>query len=271
MRFSIITPNYNGARYLEKTILSVLDQRRDVELEYIVVDGGSTDRSSDIIAQYCTDIDTVIIEEDTGPANALNKGFKVATGDVVAWLNSDDTYYPGTLARVQEGFECNPSAAMYFGGCSIVDENGSDIRSMISQFKELFFPLSSRFTYQCINYLSQPSLFFSGSAVQQAGLLREDMVAAWDYEYILRLWHYGKAVRIYGAPLAAFRWHESSISGQNFRVQFEEEYLAAGKDAGRVSLQTVLHYFVRWGIVAAYMAMSYGRKKQAAGEYANRD
>jgi glycosyltransferase involved in cell wall biosynthesis len=261
MRFSIITPNYNGARYLEQTILSVLDQRRKVELEYILVDGGSTDRSSDIISQYCTDIDKVIIEKDTGPANALNKGFKAATGDIIAWLNSDDTYSPGTLARVQEGFEHNNSAAMYFGSCAIVDERGAEIRSAISQFKELFFPVSSRFTYQCINYLSQPSLFFSGNAVEKAGLLREDMVAAWDYEFILRLWHHGTAERIAGEPLAAFRWHESSISGQNFGVQFEEEYLAAKKDAGVISLQTFLHFFVRWGIVTAYTAMSRRRKK----------
>ncbi len=263
MRVSIITPNYNGASYLEQTIRSVLAQKKDVDLEYIVVDGMSSDASLDIVEQFQSEIDHIIIEKDTGPANAINKGFKVATGDVIAWLNSDDCYYPGALARVCDSFNGAESAAMSFGGCSIVDSTGHEIRSGISSFKELFFPLSSRFTYQCINYLSQPSLFFRGAAVREAGLLREDMVAAWDYEYILRLWHAGSASWVKGDPLAAFRWHEASISGQNFKVQFEEEYLAAKEDAGSYSLQTLVHFLVRYGIVAAYSGMARRRNRKA--------
>ncbi len=263
MRFSVITPNFNGALYLEKTIRSILDQKKDVDLEYIVVDGGSTDGSLNILDRYRDSIDRCIIEKDTGPANALNKGFRLATGDVISWLNSDDLYFPGTLARVQKSFESSESAAMCFGGCSIIDEQNNEIRSSITGFKELFFPLSSRFTYQCINYLSQPSLFFKRFAVEEAGLLRENMVAAWDYEYILRLWHSGSTTRVKGSSLAAFRWHESSISGQNFRVQFEEEYLAAKADGGAVSPQTLMHFLVRWGIVGAYSLMSWQRARNA--------
>lgn len=256
MRFSIITPNFNGDTYLEQTIQNILDQKKDVELEYIVVDGGSTDGSLDILDRYRDDINHCVIEKDSGPANAINKGLQLATGDVIAWLNSDDLYFPKTLARVQKAFQTNAAAAMCFGGCTIVNEENIEIRSSITSFKELFFPLSCRFIYQCINYLSQPALFFRRNAVTDAGLLREDMVAAWDYEYILRLWHSGTAVRINGNPLAAFRWHESSISGQNFKVQFEEEYLAAKADAGMISPQTFIHFFIRWGIVGAYSLMS---------------
>jgi hypothetical protein len=86
------------------------------------------------------------------------------------------------------------------------------------------------------------------------------MVAAWDYEFILRLWRCGNTVHIPGAPTAAFRWHEQSISGQNFRIQFQEEYEAARADAGRFSPQTLLHFFVRWGIVGIYSLMAWLKK-----------
>lgn len=256
MKFSVITSNYNGALYLEQTIQSVLQQREDINLEYIVVDGGSSDGSIEIINKYADQITHCVIEEDSGPANAINKGLRLATGDIVSWLNSDDLYYPGTLARVAQSMNSNPENTMFYGSCKIVDESGIEIRSVISKFKELFFPVSCRFTYQCINYLSQPALFFRSTAVEKAGLLREDMVAAWDYDFVLRLWHVGAAGRVTGDPLAAFRWHQNSISGQNFRVQFEEEYTVAKADAGPLSLQACIHFLVRWGIVGAYSIMS---------------
>ncbi|RUM46090.1 MAG: hypothetical protein DSY80_02630 [Desulfocapsa sp.] len=263
MRFSIITPNFNGDRFLEQTIKSVLCQRDDaIELEYIVIDGNSTDQSCEILEQYAADIDILVIEDDTGPANAINKGFSLATGEIVAWLNADDIYYPGTLKRVQQAMEQNPKAAMYFGGCTIVDEQGNEARSVITNIKELFYPLSSRFVFQCINYLSQPAVFFNRHLCVQAGELREDMIAAWDYEFLLRLWHTGKSCQIKGSPVSAFRWHEQSISGQNFSVQFKEEYEAARDDAGRFSFQAFLHFFVRWGIVGTYSLMESSRNKQ---------
>ncbi len=263
MRFSIITPNYNGERFLEQTLQTVISQAgSNIELEYIVVDGGSTDGSQDILEQYHDDISHTVIEADTGPANAINKGLRLATGDVIAWLNADDLYYPRTLERVAQALESRPEAAFCFGGCPIINEQGQEIRSGITRFKELFYPISSRFTYQCINYLSQPALFFRRQAVERAGLLPENMVAAWDYDFILRLWHSGDAVQVAGAPLSAFRWHESSISGQNFQVQFQEEYLAVKEDTGAFSLQALLHFFVRWGIVGTYSAMAQVRKKQ---------
>ncbi len=256
MRFSIITPNYNGARFLEQTIQSVLTQKEEVELEYILVDGGSTDGSIEIIEKYRHEFAHCIIEKDSGPAQAINKGFALATGDVIAWLNADDIYFPSTLARVRDGFDFAPDASMCFGGCTIIDENGEEIRDAITRFKELFYPFSSRFTYQCINYISQPALFFRRDAVISAGPLRENMVAAWDYEFILRLWRQGGAHRIKGEPLSAFRWYGQSISGEHFRTQFREEYEAARNDAGLLSLQTPIHFLVRWSIVAIYSVMS---------------
>jgi len=257
MRFSVITPNYNGEAHIEKTIQSVISQRqKGVDLEYIVVDGNSIDRSLDIIERYSGDIDRLIVEHDTGPANAINKGFAVATGEVISWLNADDLYYPGTLLRVKKGMSENPSAILCFGRCLIVDEYDNEIRKWITRFKELFFPISGRFTHQCINYISQPALFFRRSAHVKTMSLDEDMVAAWDYDFTLRLWHQGDAVRITGKPLAAFRWYESSISGSNYDIQFREELDSVIKDVGSLAPQSIIHRGVRWGIVGIYSLMA---------------
>ena len=120
MRFSVITPNYNGDRFLEQTLQSVLSQANDtVELEYILVDGNSTDNSHTIIKKYAQNLARIIIEKDTGPANALNKGLAAASGDVLAWLNADDLYYPGTLQRVQQVLEKRPDAAIWCGSSGV--------------------------------------------------------------------------------------------------------------------------------------------------------
>jgi len=262
MRFSVITPNYNGEAYLEQTIRSVLSQRHaDIDLEYIVVDGNSTDRSLDIIDRYSADIDKLIVENDTGPANAINKGFAVATGDVVSWLNADDVYFKGTLRRVNKALSLCPDCALCFGACPIIDQHGREIRKWITRFKELFFPFSGRFTYQCLNYISQPALFFSRFAVEKAGKLNENMIAAWDYDFILRLWREGGAVRVKQKPLAAFRWHEASISGTNFDIQFQEELASVIRDAGLYSPQSIIHRGVRWGIVGIYTLMAHLRTR----------
>lgn len=257
IKISIITVNYNGSFFLEQAVQSVINQQApDVEVEYIVIDGGSTDGSLEIISRYDSAVSRLVVEPDSGPANAINKGFDLATGDVVAWLNSDDYYYPGTLERVRKIFDENPNAPFCFGACPIVDTEGNEIRGLITGFKELFFPVSSRFTYQCINYISQPAFFFRRSAMLEAGHLREGLKAAWDYEFILRLWRQGKGVRVQGSPLSAFRWHEGSISGTSFVEQFKEEFQAAVDDAGWLSAQALLHFIVRWGIVSAYHVMA---------------
>ncbi len=264
MKFTVITPNFNGERYLERTIKSVISQREaGVKLEYIFIDGGSTDRSMEIVERYSDHIDVVISEKDKGPASAINKGLRIAKGDFVAWLNADDLYYPGTLTRVAEAFTQHPDKALGFGGCLIVDEQDREIRRGITKFKEFFFPYSSRFTIQCINYISQPAMFFRREAMKCTGLLREDLKAAWDYDFILGLWRCGDGFHIPGPPLSAFRWHASSISGQHFRRQFKEELAAAVQDAGWYTPQALLHLGVCWGIIGCYNAMGFARRLSA--------
>lgn len=263
MKFSIITPNKNGGRFLEETIRSVISQKAsDVDLEYIVIDGGSIDDSPKIIKNYEPDISQIISEADRGPVSAINKGLRLASGEIVAWLNADDRYHPGALSRVVRVMAEDPGRALCFGACRIVDEEGREIRRGITRFKEAFFPVSSRFTIQCLNYISQPAMFFRRSALEVTGYLREDMVAAWDYDFVLRLWRQGGAVHVPGPPLSDFRWHPGSISARQFAVQFREEFDAAASDAGNLALQTWIHGIVRWGIVGAYTLMAASRMKK---------
>ena len=248
MKFTIITPNKNGDRFLEETILSVISQKGSgVDLEYIVIDGGSTDDSLEIIGRYEKDIAQIITEPDRGPVAAINKGLRLASGEIIAWLNADDRYHPGALKRVAETMSAHPDKALCFGACRIIDEEGLEIRQGITRFKEAFFPLSSRFTIQCLNYISQPAMFFRRSALETAGYLREDMVAAWDYDFILRLWRHGGAVHVPGAPLADFRWHPGSISARSFSMQFKEEFNTAARDAGWLAPQTWIHWHCALG------------------------
>jgi glycosyltransferase involved in cell wall biosynthesis len=265
MKFSIITPNFNGERYLRECMESVLSQRAPgVELEYIVIDGGSSDGSTGIINSYAEKLAYFISEKDSGPADAINKGLKRASGDIVGWINADDFYMPGALVRVADVMTQHPDKAICFGHCPIVNEAGCEIRRGITRFKEAFFPLSCRFAIQSINYISQPATFFRKSAMDKAGFLRKDFKAAWDYDFWLRLWQHGGAVRIRKPALAAFRWHASSISGQNYRRQFDEELRVAQEDAGSLSVQALLHLGVKWGIIASYSAMERRRTAKAA-------
>ena len=256
MKVSIITPNFNGERFIEKTITSVLAQREPgVEIEYIVVDGASHDRSLEIIRPYRDQIDLVISEPDHGPASAINKGLRRASGELIGWLNADDVYHPGTLRRAAAVMTQHPDAALCFGRCRVINEEGLEIRRGITRFKEAFFPFSCHFVIQSINYISQPATFFRRTALEKAGLLREDLKAAFDYDLTLRLWRQGGACRIPGPPVSDFRWHPGSISGSAFRRQFKEEFDIAAADAGRCSLQALAHWFVRWGIVGSYTLM----------------
>ena len=258
MKISIITPNYNGGRWLARCMDSVISQKLAPgdELEYLLMDGGSTDGSREIAEERRGRLAALVAEKDAGPADALNKGFRRATGDLVGWLNADDVYRPGALAAALAAAKAAPRAALLFGKCRIVDEAGAEIRGFPTFVKNACFPFSCRFLIQCINYVSQPASWFRRSALEAAGGLRTDFKAAWDYDLTLRLWRQGGGVRIPGGPWADFQWHPASISGTHYERQFEEEWRAAAEDAGRWSPQAALHGLVRRGIVACYRRMN---------------
>ncbi len=155
-KISIVTPSYNQAKFLEYTILSVLNQNYP-NLEYIIIDGGSTDGSVDIIKKYEKYISYWVSEKDRGQTHALNKGFAIATGDLIGWQNSDDIYLPDAFDRVIKVYKKNQDYGIYFGNMYLIDENNLLIRDI------RYTP----FCYNCLIYegwnITNQAVFFKNS------------------------------------------------------------------------------------------------------------
>lgn len=251
MKISIVTPVRNGKRFIRQTVESVLNQQGEFELEYIVCDGQSTDGTLEILAEYpeCT----VISRKDGGPFHAINYGMDLASGDIGAWLNADDIYLPGTLAKVARCFQEHPETGWLYGNCPIIDENGREIRRPITLYKEL---IGFRYSYNmllCENFINQPATFWCMSLWQELGGLNSIYKAAWDYELWLKMAQKGPAIHLH-ADLAAFRRHAGSISENFFEKQFAEELAIARQYGNRI--HGAIHAFNAWKIVTAYKLLS---------------
>lgn len=204
-RVSIITPSLNQGPFLEETIRSVLLQSYE-NLEFIFIDGGSTDNSVDIIEKYQQRIDYCVSEPDDGQASAINKGFSRATGDIFTWLNSDDYLLPGALYTVANAYRSMPDAGAWFGGCQRVDEHGSLIG--VHWPKGVSFRELGEWSS---NWVQQPACFFSRSAWETCGPLDTNLYSAFDFDFWLKL---AKRLPIetVDAELAAARIHQAAKS-----------------------------------------------------------
>lgn len=219
-RITIITPSYNQGEFIEQTIRSVLDQGYP-DLEYIVMDGGSTDQTISILRKYEGQL-YWISEKDRGQSHAINKGLKMASGEVVAFLNSDDLYEPGALRAVGEFFARYPEAAWVTGKCRIIDQHGREVRKAITLYKNLWLHLRRYEVLLVLNYISQPATFWRRQVVNEVGFLIETPYYTMDYEYWLRI---GQRFRLWfiNRYLACFRIHPASKSGSSAQAQFDEE------------------------------------------------
>lgn len=180
MLVSIITPSYNQGRFIEATVKSVLAQDY-LDIEHIVVDGGSTDNTLDILHLY-EDSFTWISEPDQGQSDAINKGFRMAKGEVVAWLNSDDTYEPGAVSKAVKAFKENPDLGLVYGQGGIIDEKGRRVK--IFEATEAFNLWNLIHKW---DYIMQPTTFFRKKALEKVGLLRIDLNWCMDWDLWIRL------------------------------------------------------------------------------------
>ena len=229
LKISVITPSYNQGRFIERTIESVLQQAGDFEIEYLIMDGGSTDNTLEILRKYAGRI-TVEIAADDGQADAINKGLRRAGGEIVGWLNSDDLLAPGALQRVVEVFTRYPNVEWVHGRCDIVDADGRLIRPLISLYKHW---LCRRYSFSRLlteNFISQMTVFWRRNLMKETGYPDQSLNFAFDYDYWLRLAQRSDPFYINDRQ-ASFRWYQTSKSGSQFREQFREDYEVARRHA----------------------------------------
>ena len=176
---SIITPSYNQARFVEKTIRSVLNQDYP-NIEYLVVDGGSTDGSVEIIRKYADKIDWWVSEKDRGQADGINKGLRRASGEIVAWLNSDDFYLPGAVTEAVQALQENPQSGLVYGNLQVVNENGETTNIL----KYADWQLQGLMEFKIIG---QPAVFMRRAVMAKAGYLDETYHYLLDHHLWLRM------------------------------------------------------------------------------------
>lgn len=178
-KISIITCSYQQASYLGYTLRSVIDQQYP-NLEYLVIDGGSSDGSTEVIARYANHLAYSVSERDHGQSEALNKGFLRSSGDIVGWLCSDDLLLPGSLERVAAYFDAHPGVDAVYGNAVLIDANGTPLRAK----REMGF---SPFTIlHDHNYIPQPSMFWRRRLMDRVGHLDQSLHLSMDADYWLR-------------------------------------------------------------------------------------
>jgi len=255
-KVTIITPSLNQGQFIEATIQSVLSQGYP-NLEYIIMDGGSSDNTLDILHSYSDRLQW-FSEKDTGQTNAVNKGLQIAGGDIVGYLNADDLLLDGTLLKVVRKFEGSPETMWVTGQCRIIDEGDLEIRRLITTYKNFWLRFRSRSTLLVTDYISQPATFWRSQIVKELGYLDESLHYAMDYDFWLRIYPKYPPAFI-PEYLAAFRIHTHSknTNAGHTDVYIDEERIVIQRHT-RSQFLRILHDLHRWLMTTVYSIINKG-------------
>jgi Glycosyl transferase family 2 len=248
---SIVTPSYNQGDYIEETIQSVLDQDYP-NLEYLVVDGGSSDNTIEILKKYEGRL-TWLSEKDRGQADAINKGFHMAKGEIVAWLNSDDTYLPGAVHTSVRYLEAHPEVGMLYGEGYHIDADGEIIERYYTE----------PFDYQRLSevcFICQPTVFLRAEVIRTVGPLDVKLDYCMDYEYWMRI---AKRFRI--------GYLEKDLA--NSRLHLDNKTLSKRVEVHQETLQVVKRHYgqvpMRWINAYAHVYLAEKFLGRMQGVYAD--
>lgn len=259
-RLTVITPSLNQAAYLERTLRSVLDQGYP-NLEYIVMDGGSTDGSVEILERYDAQLAYWQSAPDDGQSWAINRGIERATGDVVAYINSDDYYLPGAFAAALPAFD-DPSVRWVAGTCEYREEDGTLATLWVPKRPRGPRP---RWVKQ-IWYVPQASSFWRRDVFEEFGLLREDLHFVFDAEFGLRLALRGLKPALVEDAIAVRYLHEAAKSADGARFMTEYAPVAAEFDAGlkrrEFAADAVLTFLIRLRYFLSPLQLQYKLRKR---------
>lgn len=201
-----MTISFNQAEFIERTIISVLSQKQDVDLDYIVIDAGSTDGSRKIIEKYKEGIDQIIFETDEGPSDGLNKGFSLAKGEIYGFLNSDDTLYPGALKAAIDYLTIHTEVDVVSGHAYIIDAKDIILRKSFSQPMAL-----KQYAYgACI--INQPSTFFRKAVFNNTKGFNKENRCNWDGELFVDMALTGAKFKVTNGFWSGYRLHSVSIT-----------------------------------------------------------
>jgi len=239
-RISIITPSYNQGRFIEETVKSVLAQDYP-DVEHIIIDGGSTDGTLEILGKY-SHLKT-ISGPDKGQAEAVNKGLKMASGEIIGWLNSDDTYFPGTLKEVAAAIDPGKGIYMAMGRCAYIDEEGHFTGK---EHPSAFSGHGNVVKVWKGHTIPQPALFFHRKVYEECGGLDESLYFVLDYELFLRYTErFG--IRPVDRLWATYRLHSASKTLEIFQGELLERSVEISKRYwGKPASLSYWNYFLSY-------------------------
>ncbi len=250
-KISVVIPCYNSVDFIEETLRSILNQGYP-NLQCVIVDGGSTDGTLDILKKYDGRIQW-ISEKDKGQSDAINKGLKLAEGDVVTYLNADDIYEKDCLGRVANFFMKNPGCKWAYGKCRIINENGMEIRKPITWYKNYWQRRYSYTRLLILDFIAQPAAFWRRELTEEIGLFDVNEHLAMEYDYWLRAGARYEPGFI-DEYLARFRLHPVSKSSTRFSDAAKAALDVAKRQAisERRAFLTPLQYLNYFTIVFVY-------------------
>ena len=235
---SIVTPSFNQASYLEETICSVLEQDYP-NIEYMIVDGGSTDGSAEIIEKYADKLAWWVSEADKGQTDAINKGFGRAKGRILAWINSDDTYEPGAVSAAVKYLQEHPEVGMVYADCNFIDEDGH----VIGKFGAA--QTDYRHLRQGYVHIPQQTMFFRAELWHALGPLDPSFYFAMDYDLWVRIASRAKIKYLPGQVWANFRIHTSGKTIAADDRCWPEMLRVHYRDGGSFFSVIVAKYYIR--------------------------